>query len=407
MIRAVLLDLDDTLISSRTQEMFAAYLEALGQHIAPALSSPEQAGRYIIDAYVTALTQYDPIRSLAERFFSAFSALVNSDDDHTRLFNAFYAEQYAKIVGPYIQPRPEAHALLNWLADSGLQVVVATNPGLPLAAIEQRLEMGGIAPQDARFDLVTALETMHFGKPQPEYFHEILIRLDLEAHEAIMVGNDWEDDIKPALSAGLHTYWVESGKPFHSAYAGLVDAHGSLEHLLNRVQAGWLDTLQPRPTGHEVLIQRLAAFPAGVAAAIQGYPPDVLECAPADHEWSARDIICHLRDHDAEEDRKRLQRILDEENPFLSANYDPWAHAHQYIHTSARQALEEFVRFRTEMVQWLASLPAEVWARPARYAIFGPTWFGEMVRFATEHDRTHLRQIRAAIRDATLRDGKQ
>jgi hypothetical protein len=52
------------------------------------------------------------------------------------------------------------------------------------------------------------------------------------------------------------------------------------------------------------------------------------------------------------------------------------------------------------MVAWLEGLTAEAWERPARDAIFGPTYFGEMVGFIVEHDRTHLRQMRTTIDEA-------
>jgi hypothetical protein len=107
-----------------------------------------------------------------------------------------------------------------------------------------------------------------------------------------------------------------------------------------------------------------------------------------------------LCDHEAEEDRARLQRILAEDNPFLSANYDPWAGAAGYSSVTADQAFEGFARRRAATVAWLESLPPEAWTRLARYAIFGPTNFEEMVRFMTEHDITHLRQMTDAIQHA-------
>jgi ribonucleotide monophosphatase NagD (HAD superfamily) len=237
---------------------------------------------------------------------------------------------------------------------------------------------------------------MHFGKPQPEYYEEILVRLDIDASEAIMVGDDWVQDIAPALACGLHTFWIS--KPSISEPPGRQpDGWGTLEQFAERVHAGWLDNIPPRTIGYEGLIRRLAAFPAGVAAAMEGYSDTVLECAPSGDEWAARDIVCHLHDHDTEEDRRRLERILNEDNPFLSANYDAWSHAPGYKHVSIAQAMQAFVRSRASLVEWLASLPDHAWTRPARNAIFGPTTFEEMVRFATEHDRTHLRQMRSAI----------
>jgi HAD superfamily hydrolase (TIGR01549 family) len=400
MIKAVLLDLDDTLIISQTAAMFPEYLRVLGvsgQEFLP----PAQFSQHVYSSYVAALSEYDPAQTLINRFFAKFADSLESNQATLRaFFNQFYTTDYPAIVTQFVTSQPEAVTLVRWLRQQGYKLVVATNPAMPETTVVQRLAAGGLSPTD--FDLVTALENMHFGKPQPEYYEEILVRLDIEAGEAIMVGDDWDNDIGPALAAGLSTYWLTSGaepKPEHTVR---VDGNGSFSQFAARARAGWLATLRPHYPGYQALIHRLAAFPAGVAATIEGHLQAVLECKPADFEWCARDIICHLRDHDAEEDHTRLERILSEEAPFLSGNYDPWAHAQDYLTTSANAALVDFVHYRGRMVQWLRSQPAEVWKRPARHAIFGPTSFEEMVRFATEHDRTHLRQMRSAIANAVV-----
>ncbi len=397
MIKAVLIDLDDTLIISQTPALFSAYLHTLGEY-ASRFGTPEQVAAQIMGAYQAAVAEYNPLRTLEERFFDHFRAATGESDPALPVyFDAFYHQQYPPLLERYVRPQPGSEDLLRQLARGPYQMVVATNPGLPRIAIEHRLRQGGIDPNEWPWALITSLETMHFGKPQPEYYEEILLRLDVEASEALMVGDDWENDIAPAAAAGLHTYWV--GQPDRAVPVGELrpDGIGTFEQFVLKVSSGWLDRLDSRPVTRSALIQRLAAFPAGVAAVVEGHTSEVLECGPSSQEWSARDIICHLRDHDIEEDRARLQRILAEDTPFLSANYDPWAHAHQYRETSVDEALEQFVHFRAGMVSWLQSLPADVWSRAARHAIFGPTSFEEMVRFATEHDRTHLRQIRAAI----------
>jgi HAD superfamily hydrolase (TIGR01549 family) len=350
---------------------------------------------------MAALHEYDPSRTLLERFYDRFvPALSAQGVDLRAFFSRFYSDHYPDVMRPFVTVQQGAVDLVQWLKEQGYELVVATNPGLPLEAAHHRMRLGGLAPED--FTLITTLETMHFGKPQPEYYEEILVRLDLEPGEAIMVGDDWENDMAPALAAGLSAYWLNDALEPPNEAVPRIDGHGSFSQFAARARAGWLATLHPHDAGYQSLVRRLAAFPAGIAAAIDGLPRAVLECTPGEHEWSARDIICHLRDHDAEEDRTRLERILREEHPFVSGNYDPWAHAHGYEGTSAQDALSEFVRYRADMVSWLGKLPPEVWSRPARHAIFGPTSFEEMVRFATEHDRTHFRQMRSALEHAVL-----
>jgi hypothetical protein len=109
-----------------------------------------------------------------------------------------------------------------------------------------------------------------------------------------------------------------------------------------------------------------------------------------------RDILCHLTDY-VTEDRARFERIVGEDNPFLSANYDPWSGISEYSDLSVSDAFAGFASRRAELVEWLRALPADAWQRSARHPVFGPTSLMEMVRFTTEHDRTHLRQMREAL----------
>jgi FMN phosphatase YigB (HAD superfamily) len=406
-IKAILLDLDDTLILSNFTVFFPTYLEMLGQYGSGIVPADTFIG-HVMEAYTQALYTYDPTRPLYDRFFDCFSDRVDRPRAELEpLFSAFYVERYPELE-PLVKARPSAPALLNWLTEHDYRSVVATNPGLPEISIAMRMRWGGVDPDGYPFALITSIETMHFGKPQPEYFEEILLRMDVDAGEAIMVGDNWDDDIVGAGVTGLNTFWItEDGSPPPDA-ALAVDGHGSFAEFSQKVQSGWLETLQPRPITPETLVHRLAAFPAAIDHLRRSYSCEVLECCPGEHEWSVRDIICHLCDHEAEEDRTRLERIVKEDNPFLSANYDPWAHAHEYAAVSVEDALAQFIHHRSQTVDWLKSLPDDVWKRPARYSIMGPTCFGEMVRFTTEHDRTHLRQMRDAIAYAlAVRDSEE
>ena len=45
-------------------------------------------------------------------------------------------------------------------------------------------------------------------KPAPEFFREILRRMDVHPQECIMVGNSYEKDIAPAKAVGMRTVWL-------------------------------------------------------------------------------------------------------------------------------------------------------------------------------------------------------
>lgn len=398
MIKAVLLDLDDTLITTNTEQFFPIYLHELDRHAAD-LTAPDPFIPSLMAAFEATLDEYEPTRSLYERLLARLASAVGVDHDRLEVtFDDFYREKYAAL-SEHIDARPEAASLLDWLFASGCRVVIATNPGLPAVAIRHRMRWGGINPDSYPFDLITSLEEMHFGKPHVEYYAEIVTRLEIEPGEALMVGDNWDADLVGAAEAGLHTFWIApdgvSLPDDRVEPAGV----GSFSSFVERVCNGWLDTLVCEDSDHRALQARLRAFPGAVDATAGAYDNDILECRPGGEEWSVRDIVCHLHEHEISE-RERLERILSEDNPFLSADAGRRETNKDYRSGPFEKAIEAFTRQRTQTTAWLETLPADAWKRPARDAIFGPSFFGEMVGFIVEHDRTHLRQMRATIDEA-------
>jgi HAD superfamily hydrolase (TIGR01549 family) len=399
MIKGVLLDLDDTLIATKTSEFFQAYLIHLGRS-AFSFADPDEFVRITLAAYSTASGSNDFTTTLHERLVPEMATRLKvSPQFLLEHFDTYYRESFSDLRD-MVKARPESPDLLEFLFANGLRVVVATNPAVPETAILQRMEWGGISVHKYPFEFITALETMHFGKPRVEYFEEALQRMDLNADEVLLVGDDIENDLVGASIAGFHTYWVnDTGQPLPSQFKPSAGS-GTYPTLVEQMKSGLLDDLQAPLSTYRTYIHRLRAFPAVVDTLLRRFDVRILECCPADGEWSARDIICHLRDHEIEEDRTRLKQIIAEDNPFLSANYDPWAHAATYQQKTAAEALKEFAAARTETLEWLESLPVEVWKRTARSSIFGPTDFEEVVRFTSEHDRTHYQQMLRAIDNA-------
>lgn len=142
--------------------------------------------------------------------------------------------------------RPAAAALVRAALDAGLAVVIATNPLFPGMAIEKRLEWAGIPVTDYPYALVTAYENMHAAKPQPAYYREILSVVGRPPERAMMVGDDWRNDIAPAAAVGLHTWWIAPKETMSGDSAPdltLVRGYGTLDALCERVTAGWLQDL--------------------------------------------------------------------------------------------------------------------------------------------------------------------
>jgi FMN phosphatase YigB (HAD superfamily) len=134
---------------------------------------------------------------------------------------------------------PEARAVVQSAFEAGLDVVIATNPLFPEAAVRQRMEWAGVA--DFPYPLVTSYEVVHACKPYPRYYTEIVERLGRRPGECVMVGDDWGNDIVPSRQAGLYTYWVNEGTPLPDEFNP--QARGTLAVFGRRLSEGKLDEL--------------------------------------------------------------------------------------------------------------------------------------------------------------------
>ncbi len=48
------------------------------------------------------------------------------------------------------------------------------------------------------------------GKGSPEFFHKIVQQLGVNYHEVVMVGDNYDNDIGPAIEAGINAVWFSS-----------------------------------------------------------------------------------------------------------------------------------------------------------------------------------------------------
>ena len=60
-------------------------------------------------------------------------------------------------------------------------------------------------------DLVVASAEEGVSKPDPRLFEIALDRAHCPAHEALMVGDRIDNDVRPARALGMHTVWLRQG----------------------------------------------------------------------------------------------------------------------------------------------------------------------------------------------------
>jgi FMN phosphatase YigB (HAD superfamily) len=398
MITTLLFDLDDTLLGNSMETFLPGYFGQLVRHFELGVTEAKRLVSAVYGGTSAMVANMDPTSALLGVFYDTFYPAVGWEPAaYTPRFDEFYRTSFPKLQ-PLTQTRPAARAVMEWAFGAGYQVAIATSPLFPLRAIQERLRWAGVA--DFPYAAITAIETSHFTKPHPEYFAEVLARLGVRPAEALVVGNDWEADLKPAAKLGLPHFWVASPESTLPADTAHPVGVGPLEAFLE-----WAPTHLPALAPPElpapaqpILLTGNLAEAAGLLADL---PETVWRCRPAPGEWSLVEIVCHLRDVEKEVNLPRLHAVMENDNPFLSgADTDPWAVERCYQTQAGPQALAEFVEVRRQTYTFLAGLPEQAWSRPARHALLGNTTLNELVGWILDHDRIHLAQLRATRQKA-------
>ena len=207
MLKAILFDLDDTLLLNSMETFVPAYLQALTSYVAH-LIPPDRLLTELFRA-TQAMEANDGTDRTNEEVFAAvfYPAVGYTPEELLPIFERFYAEEFPKLRA-LTRPLPEARPLVTWAFEHGLQVVIATNPLFPRMATEQRLEWAGVPVTEFDYALVTSYEVMHATKVHPAYYREILALLGRRPDECLMVGDDWERDVVSAASVGIPVYWI-------------------------------------------------------------------------------------------------------------------------------------------------------------------------------------------------------
>ena len=337
------------------------------------------------------LTNLDPSLTLREVFYAHFFPKLNMD--HTVLqgrIDHFYDEVFPKL-GSLTRPIPEAIRLVDWAFEQGQRVVIATNPLFPLKAIQHRLRWAGLSPEKYPFALVTSYEMMHFTKETVAYYPEVLAQLGWPDGPAVMVGDDFEREVKPTRLAGLPVYWVRKTGEGSTEMADV--PQGPLEEFRPWLERADPDALNFSIESPEAILANLRSTPAALATLISSLTQAAWTRSPAPGEWCLTEIFCHLRDVERDVNLPRIRKVLSEENPFLAGEVtDAWVKERQYATQDGRQALADFTAMRKDTLGLLEGLGGE-WSRPARHAIFGPTSLHELIGIVAGHDRAHVQQI--------------
>ena len=144
------------------------------------------------------------------------------------------------------------------------------------------------------------------------------------------------------------------------------------------------------------LLALLIAAPQRIAVATADLSPAQLRAAPTLGEWSANDILAHLRSC-ADVWGDCIARILAEDEPtYRAVNPTTWIKQTDYPQLEFSPSLAAFAEQRAALLAVLESLPPEAWSRGATVKGAGRTLRRTVFSYAdwlASHERSHLKQI--------------
>lgn len=376
MIKAVMFDLDNTLLRNPTPEFVAAYVEGVSRFFtARGGASPGETLRQSVQTMMNGPRRI--WQSNLELYWELLHPIWSgTPEELIHAFDAFYKDDYTALKSN-TAPAPMAGEVIDRVRGTGFKIIIATNPVYPAEAIRHRLAWADLPSDLNYYDFVTTADNMHFAKPDPAYYAEILARAGLEPDEAVMVGDEPRYDVAASKIIGMHAYnltWETLGT--------LLDLLPTLPRLL------------PNPITPEAIIPQWRGNLGALFGTISDMPAHFWDQHPFENEWSPLEIVCHLRDYEPSVQRTRLMRILNEDNPFIAQSPPPAPPGQMDDCAGDGLAVAHcFLEERLKTVEFVEGLTPEDWQRPAHHSVFGPTTMLEMAYFTAQHDRLHLRQL--------------
>lgn len=206
-LKAVLFDLDNTLIIFSESKFYAGYLSRIGKVFADLVPS-EQFPDHLMTATM-ALLENDGAKSNVDFFMDTLTRLCPGPRDKLwRRFLQFYDTEYDQLEKVTSLPAGLDH-VFNFFTQTGYKLILATNPIFPLNVQHKRLAWAGL--EHIKFDLITHIENMSYCKPNVGYYHEICKMIGETPEACLMVGNDPVNDMI-AARIGMKTYFTTDDK---------------------------------------------------------------------------------------------------------------------------------------------------------------------------------------------------
>ena len=106
---------------------------------------------------------------------------------------------------PRVETLPDVEEVLRQLRPQWTLALATNAVASDEPAVWKALERGGI---DSLLDRVYCFQTIGHMKPAPAFFDHIVQDLPMERDRIVMVGDDFENDIRGATRSGIRSIWL-------------------------------------------------------------------------------------------------------------------------------------------------------------------------------------------------------
>ena len=214
MLRAVIFDMDDTLIdwSERDSDWMAHSRECLRpihDHLASlgnSLPNLEDMTEVYADQARAAWEAVTAPEWLCPRQIDILRNTIKAINLDVESFDIEKLQRMYgwKTIGG-VRPFQDAEMVLKSLREAGVRIGLVTNADLPMWMRDAELDSFGLTQY-----IEVRLTAGDVGrlKPHPEPFQKAMSLLDVLPHEAIFVGDRVQDDVVGARAAGMRAVWI-------------------------------------------------------------------------------------------------------------------------------------------------------------------------------------------------------
>ena len=221
MIKAILFDLEGTLLSFDTGNFLRNYLGLLAPRFANILP-PDKFSKQLMKSLEAAQRESGPEQTIITSFYEDLSKATGQSAQSLRpVFEEFYEADFPALQY-FVQAVPQGVRIVSHALQRGFLTGAASNFDLPLAAMLEYLSWVGFKKK--QFKVISSMDNFHYFKPQREYFREFAENLGIKPENCLLVSSRPQD--LACRKTGMKAFFI--GNPEEEEEA---DYSGSFEDL--------------------------------------------------------------------------------------------------------------------------------------------------------------------------------